>query len=147
MLDLRVLKEFNIVWHAPNATMIKEVLCQPPLLSWVKCNNNCGSFRCHYNSFLGEFLANLGVSIALCAKLTIAIIGYLVDNKKSWTNIWLEFHSNITIQNFNFPFIVSWNLRNRWSNFLLEVVVSESLIFIEKEIIMQKNLLIQVFYN
>lgn len=33
MCDFRVLKEFNIAYNSPNASALKEVICEPPLLS------------------------------------------------------------------------------------------------------------------
>jgi hypothetical protein len=36
--DFTILKHFNVTIHHPNATVIKEILWQPPMINWAKCN-------------------------------------------------------------------------------------------------------------
>lgn len=50
MCDYSVLKEFNIVCHAPNSLVVTKVIWQPSLLFWVKCNTY-GAFRDSLRSF------------------------------------------------------------------------------------------------
>jgi hypothetical protein len=72
--DFIILKHFNFTIHHPNATVIKEILWQPPLTNWVKCNIDGavkgnpgiagygGIFRNHAADMLYCFAEPLGIA-------------------------------------------------------------------------------------
>jgi hypothetical protein len=86
--------KFNVNIHHPKSIRLKEVIWQPPLVQWVKCNTDgastlissaCGGiFRDSNAEFLCGFAENTGTSSAFIAELCGA----------------------------------TWSLRNRWKNCL-----------------------------
>jgi hypothetical protein len=81
-----LLQKFQVKMKHDNAPKIKEVLWQPPILNWIKCNcdgaslgnpgpSSCGGiFRDSTSSFLGAFTYNLGISSSLNAELVGAML-------------------------------------------------------------------------
>ncbi|GAU50508.1 hypothetical protein TSUD_234280 [Trifolium subterraneum] len=127
--DFIVLKKFNVIIHHPKAPVLKEILWQPPLFCWTKCNIDgaskgnpglagCGGiFRNHVADMLYCFAEPLGIVSSyhaeLCATMTAIEIAY----KMNWHNIWLETYSNLVVLAFtNSNTAVSWCIRNRWHN-------------------------------
>lgn len=89
MCNFRIFKEFNIVCHASNSTLIKEVIWKPRLLFWIKCNidgvyrSSLNSyaygilFRDYHGSFQGEYVVNLRISTTL----HVDLIGWLLSEQ------------------------------------------------------------------
>lgn len=79
MFDFAILKKFNVCIHPPNAPKIIEVLWNPPILNWIKCNTNgsttntasaCGDiFRNNDAKFMLCFAENTGIENAFYAEL------------------------------------------------------------------------------
>lgn len=100
--EFMVLKQFSVIGHPSHAPSIKQVAWHPPLCNWVKCNTDgatkgfwgsasCGGiFRDKSAAMLGCFSANLGISNALQAELTSAMIAIELAEEKDWHNLWLE---------------------------------------------------------
>jgi ribonuclease HI len=117
--------------NSGNAPKIKEVVWQPPILNWVKCNcdgaslgnpglSACGGlFRNSNASFLGAFASNLGINTSLNSELIGAMLAIEIANSKGWTQLWLESDSMLVVHAFSSSKIVPWVLRNRWENCLL----------------------------
>jgi ribonuclease HI len=130
MQEFVILKAFNVNAHLPNAPVIKEVLWQPPLYNWVKCNTDgsalgspglasCGGlFRDYTATFLGGFSINIGNSYALYAELLGVMNAIEIGHSKGWNNLWIESDSKLVNLAFNSSHIVPWKLRNRWFNCL-----------------------------
>lgn len=78
--DFLVLKAFKVETHHPRAPRIVEVIWQPPIPNWVKCNTDgaalgnpglgacAGIFRNNLGENMGCFAQNLGVCNALFAE-------------------------------------------------------------------------------
>ncbi|GAU40903.1 hypothetical protein TSUD_297080 [Trifolium subterraneum] len=130
MQELFILKAFNVNVHLPNAPVIKEVLWQPPLYNWVKCNTDgfvlgspglasCGGlFRDYTATFLGGFSVNIGNSYALHVELLGVMNAIEIAHSKGRNNLWIESDSKLVNLAFNSSNIVPWKLRNRWFNCL-----------------------------
>ena len=128
--DFVLLKAFSVRLRLGNAPKIKEVLWQPPILNWVKCNidgasrgnpgpSSCGGiFRDSTAAFLGAFSFNLGVGNPLTAELNGAMIAIEMASQKGWNHLWIETDSMLVTLAFKSKIIVPWNLRNRWDNCL-----------------------------
>jgi hypothetical protein len=83
--DFSFLKFFGITIHHPLAMVIKEIILQPPLVSWIKCNidgassgnpgiASCGGvFRDSDAEFLLAFAEPLGVASSYSAELSGAL--------------------------------------------------------------------------
>lgn len=125
-----LLKAFSIKTTYKNAPIIKEVLCHPPILNWVKCNidgaslgnpgpSSCGDiFRNSNAEFLGPFAMNLGVSNSIYAKLHGAMIAIETSFNRGRKHLWLETDSMLVTHAFKSKLVVPWHLRNRWENCL-----------------------------
>jgi ribonuclease HI len=123
------LKHFNVSIHHPNPIVIKEVLWQPPLINWVKCNidgaakgnpgtASCGGvFRNHAAELVYCFAEPLGKTSSFQAELCAAMRAIEVAHIMNLNNLWLESDSELVVHAFkNTNFMVAWNLRNRWHN-------------------------------
>jgi len=77
--DFVLLKAFSVKLNCGNAPRIKEIMWQPPVFNWIKCNidgasignpgsSSCGGiYRNNHAEFLGAFAYNLGITISLVA--------------------------------------------------------------------------------
>jgi len=86
MSDFVILKSFDVFIKPRKPQIIKEVVWNPPILNWTKCNTDgtfvgnpghasCGGFYRNFNSdFIGGFAINLGVTTALCSELIAAMV-------------------------------------------------------------------------
>jgi ribonuclease HI len=131
MRDFLILKAFNICIHPSKAPMIREVLWQPPLLDWIKCNTDgaahgspglsaCGGiFRNSSSLCVGWFAENLGIHNAFYAELVGAMKAIELAAAHDWHNLWLETDSKLVVLAFKNSSIDPWQLSNRWSNCLV----------------------------
>jgi len=128
MSDFTILKHFNVNIKPPKPQIIKEVIWNPPIFNWTKCNTDgaalgnpgqaaCGGlFRNSSSVFIGGFAVNLGITSALCSELVGAMLAIEIAHKKGWISLWLETDSNLVFLAFKSPKIIPWHLQNRWSN-------------------------------
>ncbi|KAK2361038.1 hypothetical protein QL285_086244 [Trifolium repens] len=128
-----LLQKFHVKMKHGNAPRIKEVLWQPPIFNWVKCNcdgaslgnpglSSCGGiFRNSDALFLGAFSFNLGISSSLNAELVGAMIAIETAVNKGWSQLWLESDSMLVVKAFSSSKVVPWALRNRWDNCLARI--------------------------
>jgi ribonuclease HI len=122
------MKRFNVNIHHPKSIRLKEVIWQPPLVHWVKCNTDgastlissaCGGiFRDSNAEFLCGFAENTGTSSAFIAELCGAMNAIELAASKNWRNLWLELDSTLVVKAFKSAMLVPWSLRNRWQNCL-----------------------------
>jgi ribonuclease HI len=125
------LKLFRISIHHPRASLLKEVLWQPPLLNWYKCNvdgasngnpgkASCGGiFRDSASDFIHAFAEPLGIASSYFAELSGAMRAIEVAFQHGWHNLWLEIDSSLVVAAFSNPNkLISWRLRSRWRNVL-----------------------------
>jgi ribonuclease HI len=96
------LKHFNVSIHHPNPIVIKEVLWQPLLINWVKCNidgaakgnlgiASCGGvFRNHAAELIYCFAEPLGETSSFQAELCTAMRAIEVAHIMNLTNLWLK---------------------------------------------------------
>ncbi|WJX14219.1 hypothetical protein P8452_04514 [Trifolium repens] len=132
--DFSFLKLFRISIHHSRAPVLKEVLWQPPLLNWYKCNIDgastgnpgnaaCGGvFRDHASDFIYAFAEPLGIVSSFVAEISGAMRAIEIAFQHQWHSLWLETDSSLVVAAFNNPHnLVAWNLRNRWKNTLLMV--------------------------
>jgi hypothetical protein len=87
--DFTVLKNFNVIIHPPKAPVIKEIVWQPPIANWVKCNtdgasnlvtSSCGGiFRNSDADFLCCFAENISLGSAFSAELAWALRANEID--------------------------------------------------------------------
>jgi len=128
--DFVLLKAFSVKINYGNAPKIKEIIWQPPVFDWIKCNidgaslgnpgpSSCGGiFRDKNADFLGAFAYNLGISNSLIAELNGAMFAIELAHHRGWNHIWLETDSMLVTLAFKSKKIVPWQLRNRWENCL-----------------------------
>ncbi|KAK2429733.1 hypothetical protein QL285_028147 [Trifolium repens] len=129
--DFTFLKQFRISIHHPRAPVLKEVLWQPPLLNWYKCNvdgasqgnpgnASCGGiFRDSAADFVQAFAEPLGIVTSYFAELNGAMRAIEIAFHHGWHNLWLETDSSLVVAAFSNPNnLVSWRLRSRWTNVL-----------------------------
>ncbi|GAU51888.1 hypothetical protein TSUD_416730 [Trifolium subterraneum] len=132
--DFTVLKMFRITIHHPIPPVLKEIIWQPPLLNWFKCNTDgasssnpvnasCGGvFRDHNADFVYAFAEPLGFASSYFAELCGAMRAIEIAYDKNWLNIWLETDSSLVVAAFKIPTKpVVWPLRNRWRNVLFMI--------------------------
>jgi ribonuclease HI len=132
--DFSFLKLFRISIHHSRAPVLKEVLWQPPLLNWYKCNIDgastgnpgnvsCGGiFRDHALDLIYAFAEPLGIASSFVAEISGAMRAIEIAFQHQWNNLWLETDSSLVVAAFNNPHnLVVWNLRNRWKNTLTMV--------------------------
>jgi ribonuclease HI len=129
--DFSFLKLFGITIHHPRAMVVKEIIWQPPLMSWIKCNidgassgnpgnASCGGvFRNSESEFISAFAEPLGVASSYFAELSGALRAIEIAYANNWNNFWLESDSSLVVNAFRNPNkTVAWLLRNRWKNML-----------------------------
>jgi ribonuclease HI len=129
--DFSFLKLFGISIHNPRAMVLKEIIWQPPVVSWIKCNidgassgnpgiASCGGiFRDSDAEFLFAFAEPLGMASSYFAELSGALRAIEIAFANNWTNLWLESDSSLVVNAFKNPNkMVAWLLRNRWVNML-----------------------------
>ncbi|GAU13228.1 hypothetical protein TSUD_245980 [Trifolium subterraneum] len=128
MSEFVILKALNIQMQFSKAPVIKEVLWQPPILNWMKCNSDgaslgnpgnssCGGiFRNAEAIFKGAFAINLGIQSSLFAELMGAMIAIEIAHQNGWEQLWLETDSMLVIAAFKDLKTVPCVLRNRWEN-------------------------------
>jgi ribonuclease HI len=127
--DFNFLKMFRIRIHQPRIPVVKEIIWQPPILNWIKCNTDgaskgnpgiasCGGiFRDHNANLIYAFAEPLGVESAFFAELCGALTAIELAFEKNWVNLWLESDSSLVVAAFKNPKNpVAWPLRNRWKN-------------------------------
>jgi len=97
MSDFSFLKHFDVTIKPPKPQTIKEVIWNPPIFNWIKCNTDgaslgnpgqaaCGGlFRNSSSDFIGGFAVNLGVSSALCSEHIGAMLAIEIAHKKGWS--------------------------------------------------------------
>jgi ribonuclease HI len=129
--EFLILKAFNVRFSNTPPHVIKEVLWQPPVFNWVKCNSDgaslgnpgpssCGGlFRNSKGEFLGAFAYNLGISNSLSAELNGAMYAVELAHHYGWKSLWLETDSVLVVNAFKSSKIIPWHLKNRWDNCLL----------------------------
>ena len=128
MLEFSILKACKVNIKPPRASLIKEVIWAPPMLSWVKVNIDGASiknptraatggiFRNYEGVCLGGFSQFLGDANVLYAELIAAMNAIEIAALMGFTNVWLESDSQLVILAFKFNIVVPWGLRNRWKN-------------------------------
>lgn len=94
MRNFIVLKKFGVSLHPPNAPKIIEVVWNPPIFNWIKCNtdgsstNNhsaCGGiFRDSQAKFLLCFAENSGLGNAYHAELSGAMRALEIAAQYKW---------------------------------------------------------------
>jgi hypothetical protein len=109
------LKLFRISIHYSEPSILKEVLWNPPLLNWYKCNidgASCGNpgnascggiFRYHDAEFVYGFAEPLGVTNAYVAELCGAMRVIEIAFQKHWNNLLIEFDSLSVVSAFKHP--------------------------------------------
>jgi ribonuclease HI len=155
--DFRVLKHFKVDIHAPKIPFVKEIIRNPPLPSWVKCNvdgaskgnpgqASCGGiFRNNFSDFLLCFAEPLGFDSSYHAELQGALRAIEVAHQMNWNKLWLETDSNLVVLAFTKPDIhVPWFLRNRWHNAL---ILTRQMDFLVSHICREGNQVADVLAN
>jgi ribonuclease HI len=113
-----------------NAPINKEVLWQPPILNWVKCNSegasagnpgnsSCGGvFRNFGVTFCDAFAINLGIQPSLFAELMGAMLAIEIAHQKGWKSLWPETDFMLVLNAFKSSSTMSCMhpIRNRWDN-------------------------------
>jgi ribonuclease HI len=133
MRDFTFLKLFSITIHHPRIPIIREIIWQPPLGNWTKCNTHdasCGNpgnascggvFRDDKADFLFAFAEPLGFESSFFAELCGALRAIEIAFDRNWLNLWLESDSSLVVAAFKNPNKpIAWPLRNRWNNVLLK---------------------------
>ncbi|GAU19900.1 hypothetical protein TSUD_95050 [Trifolium subterraneum] len=140
MTDFVILKFFNVNLHPPKAPNIVEIIWNPPLVGWVKCNTDdssfgnpglapcAGIFRNHNGASLGCFAYNIGIAMAFFAEVLGIIMAIECAFERGWKHLWIESDSRIAILAFKNSKIIPWQLHNRWSNSLAKLIDMEILV-------------------
>jgi len=120
------IKKFNIIIHSPKAPQIIEVIWQPPIQYWVKCNtdgavnsssaSSGGIFKDNEGNFLLAFAKKVGQENAYFAELSAAMRAIEMANQNNWMKILLESDSMLVVKAFKNHALVPCKLRNRWLN-------------------------------
>ncbi|PNX92034.1 ribonuclease H [Trifolium pratense] len=144
--DFITLMRFNVTVHSPKPTTLKEVIWQPPLSNWVKCNTDGtstnsspaygGLFRNSDADFLYGFAENTSIAYAFVAELCGAMNAIQIVASKNWKNLWLKTDSTLVVLALKSAFRVPWALRNSWHNCLL---LTHSMNFIVSHIFREEN--------
>lgn len=152
--EFTFIKKFNINLHPPRAPRIYEVIWQPPLHSWVKCNtdgasnsqaaSSGGLFRDSEANFLLGFSENVGQENAYFAELSAAMRAIEIASQQNWTQLWLESDSMLVVNAFKNHALVPWKLRNRWYNCIHTVL---SMNFIVSHIFREGNQCADILAN
>ncbi|PNX62397.1 ribonuclease H, partial [Trifolium pratense] len=101
--EFTILRAFHVKFKYANAPVIKEVLWQPPVFNWIKCNCDGSS---------------IGISSSLHDELIGAMTAVEIAHSKGWINLWIETDSMLVVLAFKSSKVVPWTLRNRWDNCL-----------------------------
>jgi len=75
-----------------------------------------GIFRNSNASFLGAFALHMGISNALEAEITVAMIAIETSYQKDWHPLCLQTDSLLLTLAFKTLKIIPWHLLNRWEN-------------------------------
>lgn len=129
--DFSILKAFNVTIRNPRAATITEVLWNPPLPTWIKCNtdgassgnpgtSSCGGiFRNSEANCMGCFSEPLGVSTSFIAEMNGVMRAIEIAKEKQRLNLWVKTDSSLVVHSFNSNTLVPWHIRNRWNNILV----------------------------
>lgn len=125
--DFVILKAFNVNIHPPKPPSLMEVIWQPPIFDWIKCNcdgaaiglsgsTGCGGiFRNNYADHFGSFVVKVDNYNSLKAELTGAITAIKIAHENNWRKIWLETDFKLVVQAFSSKSLtVPWQIRQRW---------------------------------
>lgn len=128
MLDFIILKKFNVSVHPPNAPKIIEVIWNPPIFNWIKCNTDgsttntssaCGGiFRDNQAKFLLCFAEKTKNGSAFYAELSGVLKAIELAHTYNWNCLWLECDSALVVNAFKNQSLIPWKLRNRLENCL-----------------------------
>jgi hypothetical protein len=125
ILEFMLLQKLHVKLKFCNAPKIKEVIWQPPIFNWIKCNcdgaslentrnSACGGiFRNVDSSFLGAYALNICISTSLKVELICAMNAIETAANKGWSHLWLESDSMLVVIAFFSARIVHWPKRNR----------------------------------
>lgn len=128
MDEFKILKYFKVGSHAPKAPTIEQVDQHPPSRGWIKCNKDgaakgspsyvgCwGIFGDSSGAVLGCFSSNIGVSSALNAELSGAMLAIELAYANHWHKLWLECDSILVIAATKSHDLVPLSLRSGWKN-------------------------------
>ncbi|MCH89427.1 glycerol-3-phosphate dehydrogenase [Trifolium medium] len=115
-----ILKSLNVSLHPPKPLIMKEIIWQPPIPQWVKCNtdgasntstSSCGGlFRNHNAYFLCAFAENTGLKSAYKAKLCGVMRAIEITAGRNWSNLLLETDSTLVVMGFKSSALVPWDL-------------------------------------
>jgi len=129
-----------------NFTKIIEVIWNPPILHWIKCNtdgsanlntSSCeGIFRDKNSKFVLCFAENTGVGNAYHAELSGAMRAIELAAQHNWSSLWLECDYELVVNAFKNQSLVPWSLRNRWKNYLL---ITSNMNFLVTHIYLQRR--------
>lgn len=126
--DFTILKKFNVRILPPKTLQLKEIIWQPPLVSWLKCNidgaskgnpgmSGCGGiFRNSQAEAVCCFAEPIGISNSFTAELCAFMRAIAIAKHHNWHNIWIETDSALVLMASKHPEKVPWELRNRWCN-------------------------------
>lgn len=132
MSDFFILKAFNVSNHPQKAPKIIEVLWQPPIFNWIKCNTDgttlgshgqdacAGIFRnCNGDNF-GMFCPQPWhiISNALNAGIMGVILAIETTHNNNWHHLLIECDSKLATLAFKSPHIVPCHLKTRWNKCL-----------------------------
>jgi hypothetical protein len=92
--DFTILKTFKVTIHHPNAPVVKEIIWNPPLYNWTKCNidgacsqgkASCSDiFRNHDADFMFYFAEPLGNTSSYLAELCDAMRAIEIAYQLNW---------------------------------------------------------------
>ncbi|PNX90246.1 ribonuclease H, partial [Trifolium pratense] len=91
-----LLKALHVQMHLSNAPVIKEVLWQPPIMNWMKCNSDgasagkssCrGIFRNFKAIFKGVFAINLGLQPSSFAEFMGVMLSIGITHHNGWKQL------------------------------------------------------------
>jgi ribonuclease HI len=128
--DFSILKLFKVNTYHPIAPVIKEVIWNPSLVNWIKCNIDgasrgnpglsfcAGVFRNHAADVLCCYAEPLGIASSFYAKLCGAMRVVELAHQRNYTNLWIETDLALVVLAFKNidKHKVIWSLRNKWKN-------------------------------
>jgi len=106
MSDFVILKAFNVNINPPKITTVIEVVWQPPIFDWIKCNTDGGLagsggiFRDGNADHLGSFALKVENGNALKAELVGAMTAIEITHEHNWRKLWLETDSKLVVSSF-----------------------------------------------
>ena len=107
--DFTILKNFSVRTHSPKTPQQKEVIWQPPPITWLKCNidgaskgnpgmSGCGGiFRNCQFEVVCSFVEPLGNSNSFIAELCAFMRAIAIAKHQNWHNIWIETDSTLVL--------------------------------------------------